>query len=180
MSAQAVLPAVLVVTLLLQAFLPRFRLLIVLAGCNRGTTVGKDPLEDVRNPRLNKHQRTKAIHAAWAQAEAGDADRISVREELKTVAWASAWPIEMRMAALEHLAGDTTEKGSADTRSMFRLMLPRENDRAVTAFLCERVAARLRQFRASAGVRSTAELSLSPTVEKSHGARHTARAANIS
>src|SRR5262245_52221516 len=116
--------------------------LIVLAGCNRGSTVGKDPLDDVRNPRLNKTQRTKAIHDAWAQAQDGQIDRITVREELKTVAWAGSWPIEMRTAALEHLASDTTEKGAADTRSMFRLMLPRESDRTVTAFLCEQAAAR--------------------------------------
>src|SRR5262245_58688765 len=96
-------------------------LVLTLAACNRGATT-HEPLDDVHNARLNKQHRIKAIHEAWAQASAGQADRITVREELKTVAWASTWPLEMRMAALQDLASDTTERGAADTRAMFRLM----------------------------------------------------------
>ena len=127
---------------------------ILLAGCGSGSTVVSDPLSDVRNERLGRTQRIKAIHEAWAMAESGTADRISVREDLKTVAWSGNWPLEMRLAALHDLASDTSEKGRADTATMFELMLPREPDASVTKFLSEHVAAAGRAEATPALVRS--------------------------
>lgn len=111
------------------------------AGCNRQTKLSTDPLEDVRNARLGNEHRVRAIHAAWDQVELGVADRLAVRDELKTVAWSGKWPLELRMAALTDLAKDRTERGAADTREMFRMMLPREPMPEVTAYLADKVAA---------------------------------------
>lgn len=112
---------------------------LVLAGCGGGSSRVADPLTDIRDPRLSEKRRTQAIEQVWAEAEAGKLDRITAREELKTVAWSAGWPESMRMTALRALASDTTEKGQADTRNMFRLMLPREPNRNVTIFLCATV-----------------------------------------
>ncbi len=109
-------------------------------GCSRHTTSVSDPLSDVRNEQLSRTQRINAIHAAWAQAQAGAADRLTVRDELKTVAWSRNWPVEMRLAALNDLASDTTEKGRADTRTAFQLMMPRESEPTVVKFLSEQAA----------------------------------------
>jgi hypothetical protein len=128
-----------------------------LAGCG-GSTRDSDPLTEIRDPRLGEKRRTQAIEQVWADAEAGKLDKVTAREELKTVAWSAGWPDKMRLTALRCLASDTTEKGQADTRSMFKLMLPREPNREVTAFLCSTVTARGWKDATPALVRSLARV----------------------
>ena len=104
------------------------------AGCASDKVNVDDPLADVRNPRLPDRRRVEAIDKAWEQAEKGEVDRITVRDELKNVAWSSSWPIAMRMEALHKLAADP--KGLEDTHvNVVKLMLPREPDHQVTGFL---------------------------------------------
>lgn len=114
---------------------------LFLAACG-GTPKVDDPLADIRNPKLNERRRVDAINETWSDARSGKLDMITAREELKTVAWSPGFPVKMRMAALTCLASDPSDKGSADTRAMFRLMLPREPDPTVTAYLASTSASR--------------------------------------
>jgi hypothetical protein len=107
-----------------------------LGGCagNKGA-LSTDPMAEVRNERLDEPRRRAAIRQVWSQVEAGEIDRAAIREDLKTIAWSPAWPVSIRLAALEAVSSDRTEQGAGDTRNMVRLMLPRESQPEVTAFL---------------------------------------------
>lgn len=110
----------------------------VTVGCGTTRVTVDDPLADIRNPRLGDSRRVQAIQRAWAQGQDGSIDRVTVREELKNVAWSSSWPQKMRMEALRALASDTSERGREDTRqNVVKLMLPREPDPVATRFLAE-------------------------------------------
>lgn len=113
----------------------------LLASC-AGTTQPSDPLSDLRNPKLGPAARERAIQQSWADAQSGKLDRIAVREDLKTVAWSRHWILSHRLAALNCLLSDTEPKGAADTRDMVRLMLPREQEPAITAILAKTAAER--------------------------------------
>jgi hypothetical protein len=104
-------------------------------GCAGGGAAATDPLTEIRNERLMEKRRAEAIRQVWAQVEAGEVDRSAIREDFKTIAWSPAWPVSLRLAALRAVTSDQTEQGAADTRNMVRLMLPRESDSKVTAFL---------------------------------------------
>lgn len=109
-------------------------LCVVAAGCASERVKVDDPLADIRNPRLADKRRVEAIDRAWDQAQSGAIDRITVRDELKNVAWSSSWPASMRLEALRKLATD--EKSIQDTHdNVVKLMLPREPNHEVTAYL---------------------------------------------
>lgn len=112
-----------------------------LASC-AGPTQSQDPLSDLRNPKLGPKAREEAIQKAWVQGQAGKLDRTAVREDLKTVAWSRHWILAHRLAALNALLSDTEPKGAADTRDMVRLMLPREQEPAITELLAKTAAER--------------------------------------
>jgi hypothetical protein len=109
------------------------------AGCAQQRE-RSDPLTDLRNPRLGESRRVEAIARAWREAEAGNLDKLTVRDDLKTIAWGAAYPRSMRMAALRAVLNDTQYE--ADTRNMVRLMLPRESDPEVVGLLSETTAQR--------------------------------------
>ena len=96
----------------------------------------------MRNPKLSTSRRVEAIERSWADAGTGAVDKAAVREDLKTIAWGTAFPTEMRMAALEALLGDSDHRFDDDTRGMVRLMLPREPDPQVVRELSEAAASR--------------------------------------
>lgn len=106
--------------------------LVGLAGCasaegNLGIDPGTDPLVVARDPEANLQRRLKAIDQAWADVEAGRADRRATRESLKSLIWTrQLTPVRLRV--LDVLLSDTTEEGLADTRNMMRLRLPTETD----------------------------------------------------
>jgi hypothetical protein len=112
-----------------------------LPGCASRQTV-VDPMGDVRNEGLAEPKRRQAIERVWSRVESGELDRLPIREDLKTIAWSPVWRPSLRVAALKALAADKTEQGMADTRSMFRLMLPREPEPTITAFLSRTAAER--------------------------------------
>lgn len=103
------------------------------AGCASQKVTVEDPLADIRNPRLPDKRRVDAIDRAWEQAQSGAIDRITVRDELKTVAWSPSWPLAMRMEALRKITSDT--KAADNNHEVVKLMLPREPDHEVTTFL---------------------------------------------
>ncbi len=121
--------------------MPGLVILAGLASC-AGPTQSGDPLSDLRNPKLGPKAREQAIQQAWAQGQAGKIDRTAVREDLKTVAWSRHWILAHRLAALNALLSDTEPKGAADTRDMVRLMLPREQEPAITELLAKTAAER--------------------------------------
>ncbi len=112
-----------------------------LASC-AGRNQPSDPLSDLRNPKLGPTARERAIRQSWADAQTGKLDRTAVREDLKTVAWSRHWILAHRLAALDALLSDTEPKGAADARDMVRLMLPREQEPAITQILAKTAAER--------------------------------------
>jgi hypothetical protein len=106
-------------------------------GCASGgrAAADLDPMAEIRNEKAGEPRRREAIRRVWAQVEAEQLDRMAVREDLKGIAWSPAWPVSLRLAALEAVTSDRTEAGQSDTRNMVRLMIPRESEMQVTAFL---------------------------------------------
>src|SRR5688572_18713056 len=94
---------------------------------NLGIDPGTDPLVVARDPEANIQRRLKAIDQAWAEAEAGRAERSTTREALKSIIWTHQ-PTEVRLRVLAVLLSDLTEDGLSDTRNMMRLRLPTETD----------------------------------------------------
>jgi hypothetical protein len=99
-----------------------------------------DPMNAVRNPRLNEAQRADAIEELWIQVEAGRIDRRTAREDLKTLAWSQSWPTSLRVKALETLVGDNSPTGLPDSRRLVSLMLPREQNLEIIDVLSEAAA----------------------------------------
>lgn len=88
------------------------------------SALGAVDLSVMNDAKAHTDSRIKAIRAAWDAVQAGDAQAADVREMLKRVAWARGTFFKVRIAALEELLAD--EPNLADTRNMFRLMLPTE------------------------------------------------------
>lgn len=96
----------------------------------------------MRDGTLPRPTRVLAVRRAWESGQKGQIDRVTVREDLKTVAWSPTWPRELRLEALRMLLSDTDPKGLEDSRGLVRLMLPREPDAEVVGLLSEEAAAR--------------------------------------
>lgn len=110
--------------------------LLVMSSCAR-QRAETDPMSQVRDSRLSTKARIAAIERRWASASQGPRERQAAREDLKTVAGPSAWPVPLRLAAFKALADDRSEEGDTDTHRLTLLMLPREQDRGMTTFLAE-------------------------------------------
>ncbi len=110
-------------------------LIALIAGCSSKPEVPPDPILEVKNPRLRPERRAQAIDEAWVRVQSGAADRQSVRNDLKTLAWSPNWPVELRLKALRTVLSDTDPAGEADSRQLVRLMVPREKDPQVIALL---------------------------------------------
>jgi hypothetical protein len=126
---------------------------LALSAC-AGPRPSADPLADIRNEGLSESRRIAALETLWEQVEAGTIDRRAIREDLKTMAWSPAWPTAIRLAALGAIASD--QMGLTDTHGMVRLMLPRESQPQVTAFLSRVAAAHQWQDVTPALIRSLA------------------------
>ncbi len=116
---------------------------VIMVGCGgkkAREAARYDPMQAVRNPRLNESQRAKAIEDLWAQVEAGQIDRRTAREDLKTLAWSQSWPTSLRVKALETLLGDQSPTGLPDSRRLVSLMLPREQSLPIIDVLSEAAA----------------------------------------
>ncbi len=116
------------------------------AGCastegRLGTSVSDDPLVVARDREASIQQRLKAIDQAWADVQAGRADRAATRESLKSIIWTHQ-PTPVRLRVLDVYLSDTTEEGIADTRNLFRLRLPTESDWKVIEAIGAAAAAR--------------------------------------
>jgi hypothetical protein len=109
----------------------------VLAGCSSTPELSADPIADLRNPNSTNAKRLAAVQATWDRAAADPSQKPAARTALKDVAWAVNNSSEVRALALEKLFSDESAEGQADNRQMARLMLPRENSRAVVAVICK-------------------------------------------
>lgn len=97
-------------------------------GCsssNSFTPTG-NPLLDLRNPELLERDRVQAAQLAWDEVERGVRVRERTRQALKNLAWSNATTPKLRLTVLELLMSDESVEGSADSRSMARLILPTE------------------------------------------------------
>jgi len=99
-----------------------------LGGCSGGgryATTG-NPLLDLRNPELLERDRVQAAEQAWEEVERGVRVRERTRKALKNLAWSNATSPGLRVRVLELLMSDESAEGSADSRTMARLLLPTE------------------------------------------------------
>lgn len=112
-------------------------LALSLAGCRSDPKIDADALTAARDPRLSTPQRAAAVERAWQDAQAGRTNRTAVRGDLKDVAWSVDLPPPVRLAALRAVIEDQDPALEPDSRSMLRLMLPREPAPEVTAYLAD-------------------------------------------
>lgn len=105
-------------------------------------TPGPDPLADLRNRELPSADRADAVGRAWEQAAANPSEQAAVRAACKDLAWQPTTPVEVRRRIMDLLIADPDESAAAQARAMVRLMLPKEQSRAMMAYLCEVVASR--------------------------------------
>jgi hypothetical protein len=95
-------------------------------GCGGPKAVDKiDAMARVKNERLDIPSRVEALEQVWAEQK--DMPTIG-RETLKTVAWQTKSPGDLRRRAVELLLSDPSDKDQADSRNMMRLMVPVEPD----------------------------------------------------
>ncbi len=99
-----------------------------LGGCSSSSsfTPTGNPLLDLRNPELLERDRVRAAEQAWDEVEAGVRVRERTRQALKNLAWSNATSSVLRLKVLELLMSDSSAEGSADSRTMARLLLPTE------------------------------------------------------
>jgi len=115
----------------------------VLAGCGSGKpSIEADPLTAARDAKFATSQRVEAVQRAWSEAKAGKTNASAVRSDLKDLAWGVDLPVEVRLAALNAVFEDEAPATLDDSRSMTRLMLPREASPAITSRLCEEAVKR--------------------------------------
>jgi hypothetical protein len=122
----------------LQARTATVLVILLAAGCASNGThplSSGDAITDVRNPDLPVSSRVKAVERAWLDVEAGRIDRAAARNSLKALAWSDSTHASLRLAALDVLVTDTNPEGAADAREMVRLMLPREKNQDVIAYI---------------------------------------------
>ncbi len=115
--------------------------LCLLGGC-ASDKQGHDPMAVVRDPGASEARRSAAIDQAWSRVAAGEAARDSARSDLKALIWSQSWPVGLRIKALGVLLDDSDPAGAADARGMARLMLPRESNLQMIAFLSDTAATR--------------------------------------
>ncbi|HYE03861.1 MAG TPA: hypothetical protein VD963_11590 [Phycisphaerales bacterium] len=79
--------------------------------------------------------RARAVEQAWQDVVAGQADRHTTREALKSILWRAGEPQPARLAAARALLADHTPEGVRDTINLVNLRLPTETDMEVIAAL---------------------------------------------
>ncbi len=111
-----------------------------LGGCSsssRFTPTG-NPLLDLRNPELLERDRVRAAKQAWGEVESGVRVRERTRQAFKNLAWSNATSSELRLTVLELLMSDESAEGSADSRTMARLLLPTERSPEAVGMMARR------------------------------------------
>lgn len=86
--------------------------------------------------------RAAAVDVARRQAQGDDLSMEVLRKTFKDVAWATAEPLEVRLAILTLLMNDTDPRLAADGRLTAKLMLPREPMPEIVKYLAKACADR--------------------------------------
>lgn len=115
-------------------------LFLGLGGCSSSSsfTPTGNPLLDLRNPELLERDRVRAAEQAWGEVEAGVRVRERTRQALKNLAWSNATSPVLRIKVLELLMSDASAEGSADSRTMARLLLPTERSPEAVGIMARR------------------------------------------
>jgi len=117
---------------------------MVFAGFGCGSTEKKPsgtPIADMKSVELPAVERVAAAKRAWSESAARPDDRRELAETFKDTAWDPRTPTEVRAAVLDLFIDDPDPATAREGRSMARLMLPREQSRAMVAHICQRAAA---------------------------------------
>ncbi len=110
-----------------------FLLFLGIAACQ--SPPPSDPVTQAANPRGSERQRIAAIERAWAEVRSGKVAAAAIRPETKDIAWSTANPASVRVAAFDALLADPDAASLEETRALVRLRLARERDPAVVAYL---------------------------------------------
>lgn len=111
-------------------------------GCGSGTKpVSSSPLADAKSAGLAEKERTAAAERAWRESAANAEDRRALTASFKDMAWDPRTPTPVRARVLDLMIDDPDPAAAQEGRSIARLMLPREQSRAMVAYICQRIAA---------------------------------------
>ncbi|MGH7241987.1 MAG: hypothetical protein ACREJD_01040 [Phycisphaerales bacterium] len=113
-------------------------------GCSSSAAsrVEREPLTVLRNPQRPTREREEAADVAWKQAAKSPQDKAAVRATFKEMVWSSSLPPSLRGKLYKYLASDTDPESIEDTRTLTRLMIPREPSREMELYLCQTAAAK--------------------------------------
>ncbi|MEM1329985.1 MAG: hypothetical protein AAGG07_05440 [Planctomycetota bacterium] len=115
---------------------------VLVAGCTAPEPEFVDPLTAYRDPSERLNYRVEAAGQAWDAVEEGSADREGTRSALKSIIWSSSAPFELRQAGLAALLRDQDPEGVNDTKRVMGLMVMRERDERMVAFISSQIAAK--------------------------------------
>ncbi len=114
-----------------------------LAGCSGGPELTGDNVADVKNPRFRWDIRGKALDQLWDESASNPQARATTRAMLKEMAWdVQNTPTELRVKIMDKLLHDPDEANLADSKTMARLMIPKESSRTVLVYVCSVIGAR--------------------------------------
>lgn len=94
-------------------------------------------MTDAANARGSERQRIAAIEQAWSEVREGRVAPAAIRPETKDIAWSTANPASVRLAAFDALLADPDPVSLEETRGLVRLRLARETNPKVVAYLAE-------------------------------------------
>lgn len=114
-----------------------FAVLTASCGTSPSSSVGPDPLADLRNDNKSPRQRIAMVDKARAQAQ-GDPQLLAATiQTYKDIAWTPRENPELRLAVITAMFNDKDPKVVEDARAMARLLLPRESERTMVVYIAK-------------------------------------------
>lgn len=113
-------------------------------GCGGGySQLSGDNVSDLKNPKYRWQLRGEALDKLWEESANDPEARSRTRAILKEMLWdAEHTPTELRVKIMGKMLSDTDEANLADSRTMARLMMPKEPSRGLLVYVCSVVGAR--------------------------------------
>lgn len=110
-------------------------------GCSSEPRVPDNPVNRALDGKQTEETRVKSVHEAFARA-VSESDRIGVRTELTPQLWSKDAAPALKVAIVEELLAEKSERSAAEIREELRLNLPLQSSREVVAVVCKAAAER--------------------------------------
>lgn len=114
---------------------------VVGVGCSSEPRVPDNPVTRALDGKQTEENRVKSVHEAFARAVT-ESDRIGVRTELTPQIWSKDAAPALKVAIVEELLAEKSERSAAEIREELRLNLPLQSSREVVAVVCKAAAER--------------------------------------